>query len=525
MSEGQDRELGPGWAMPAAAASPPSSRERLAPSVGLLVVALVLVLLGRLWAAALAGLVSLTIAQASAFSDHFVRRLQVVQHRVAHLFGVALTVILLVPVHYLILTPIGLLLRLLRVDVLGPASGSDGWQLRSESHVERPRRVYADERSTLAASTRGGRRARTVRTVVAVLAVEALLFGAFRLVEQRRTPVPEFSGASGLGPGDSAALRDLPWVPETMGELGAAAAQVVYTPASMTSLRDFAGRYVNVTNRVRRSHATTLPGEPFDVWFFGGSTLFGFDAQRDEHTIPSEVVRLAEADGRPIRARNYGGPGMTNYQETLVFAQLVAAGERPDLAVFYDGINDIALGLFNSLAHLDVAGEPGQLQSDRVRDAWVNAGMVPGGTAAPPSPLIAGNDPVPAGDIPLDRLVDDVTDVYRQGVELADALGSANGFEVLHFWQPDLLSREPLDPGEQALVPSQFTDEFIFASVKAYRAMLLTRLPPETIDISTAYDALDGPVLADLVHVNEDGARAVAAAMYPAIGASLGSGG
>lgn len=53
----------------------------------------------------------------------------------------------------------------------------------------------------------------------------------------------------------------------------------------------------------------------------------------------------------------------------------------------------------------------------------------------------------------------------------------------------------------------------------------MTTAAAETIDISTAYDALDGPVLADLVHVNEDGARAVAAAMYPAIGASLGAGG
>lgn len=524
MSAGRDEEVKPGWATPSAASSPPSTWERLSPSVGLLVVALVLVLVGRFWGAALAALVSVAIAEAALLSDRFVRRLQAVQHRVAHLFGTALTLILLVPVHYLILTPIGLALRLLRVDLLGPASGSDGWQGRSESHVEHPRRVYADERSTLAASTHRGRRARTVRTVLAVLAVEALLFGAFRVVQDRRTPVPEFGGASGLGPGESAALRDFPWVPETMGELGAAAAQGVYTPATMGSLRDFEGRYVNVKNRVRRSHATTVPGEPFDVWFFGGSTMFGFDAQRDEHTIPSEVVRLAEADGRPIRARNYGGPGMTNYQETLIFAQLVAAGERPDLAVFYDGINDTALGLLNTLAHLDVAGEPGQLQSDRVRDAWVAAEVIPGGNAAPPSPLIAGDEPVPAGDVPLDRLVDNVTDVYREGVGLADDLGSAHGIDVLHFWQPDMFSREPLDPGEQALVPSQFTDEFIFASVKAYRERLLAELPAETIDISTAFDGLTVPVLSDLVHVNEDGARAVAAAMYPAIGAALGTG-
>jgi len=361
VTAGAEPALGHRWADPVLPPAPPSLRERLAPAIGLLVVGLVLAVLGRLWAAAVAVLVSLVIAQASMVSDAFVRRLATVQHRVAHAVGVGLATILLLPVHYLILTPIGLVLRLLRVDMLGPPSGASGWQARSTSHVDRPLRTYGDERSILAPATRRSQRARTVRTVLAVLAVQALLFGAFRLVEKRSTPVPEFSGASTLGPADSAALRDLPWLPETMPELGAAAGGGVYTPATMGSIRDFEGRYVNVENRVRRSHVTAVPGEPLDVWFFGGSTMFGFDAQRDEHTIPSEVVRLAEAEGRPIRARNYGSPGATNYQETMIFAQLLAAGERADLAVFYDGTNDAALQMLNSIAHLDIAGEPGQL--------------------------------------------------------------------------------------------------------------------------------------------------------------------
>lgn len=50
------------------------------------------------------------------------------------------------------------------------------------------------------------------------------------------------------------------------------------------------------------------------VWFFGGSTMFGF-GQRDEHTIPSEIVRSPAADGHRIEAVNVGTPTWAIWQE------------------------------------------------------------------------------------------------------------------------------------------------------------------------------------------------------------------
>ena len=510
------------WAAPkpragaeADAPARPGTGQRIAPSIGLLVVAAILALLGRELAAAIAVVASLAMAVASFASDAFVRAVHRLQHRVAHGVGVGLTVVLMVPVHYLVITPAGLIAKLFRVDTLRPTSGADGWQERSAEHRSRPRRGYTDERSTLAPESRSDRRWRTVRVVAAVLLVEALAVGIYVVVDERSTPQEEFQGVSGPGPRDSAALRDLPFVDELETQLGQAASGGVYTPTQDQSLRDFQSEYVNVTNRVRRSYETTAPGEPLDVWFFGGSTMFGFDGQRDDHTIPSEVVRLGEAEGRPIRARNFGAQGLTNYQETQIFAQLLVSGERPDLAVFYDGINDTALQLQNALAHRDVAGEPGQLQSDLLRGALVAAGVA--GSDAPPSPLSPDNAPRPAGEVPLDRLVRDVVDVYADGIELSINLGNAYGVPVVHFWQPDLLTRTPLHPGEEELLEVQGMDELIYQSMRAFWARVRQALPPGVNDISDAYDAIEVPVLSDIVHVNEDGARAVAAAMYPVI--------
>src|SRR5690606_14403447 len=230
---------------------------------------------------------------------------------------------------------------------------------------------------------------------------------------------------------------------------------------------------------------------------------------------------LRAAQGRPIRGYNYGAQGMTNYQETQLFAQLLVSGRRPDLVVFYDGINDIALQLQNTLAHRDVGGEPGQLQSDIIRNAMVAAGI---GTPEPPSPLLPEHAPVAAGQVPLDRLVQNVVDVYADGIELSITLGNAYGFPVLHFWQPDLLTRTRIDPGEEALLEVQGMDEMIYQSMRAFWSLVRQNLPEGSIDIADAFDGLDGPVLTDIVHVNEDGAAAVAAAMYPSITAAAPAG-
>lgn len=506
---GRGRDGGEGQGPP-----PITTRQRLAPTIGLAVVAVVLTLLDHTTAAIIAAVAGVVIGIACFASDAFVRGFHRLQHRVAHGVGVGLTWVLMFPIHYLVITPAGLIARLLRADPLRPTSGGDGWQARSAEHRSRPRKGYADERTVLAPESRHDRRWRTLRVVAAVLLVEALAVGIWVVVDDRSTPEEEFQGVSGPGPAASAALRDKPYVDQLQAELGQAAGGGVYTPTQDQSLRDFESTYVNITNRMRRSYETTVPGEPLDVWFFGGSTMFGFDGQRDDHTIASEVVRLGEAQGRPIRAHNYGAQGMTNYQETQLFAQLLVSAPPPDLVVFYDGINDVALQLQNTLAHRDVGGEPGQLQSDLIRSAMVAAGI---GTPEPPSPLRPEHAPVPAGQVPLDALVANIVDVYADGIELATTLGNAYGVPVLHYWQPDLLTRTPLHPGEEPLLEIQGMDEMNYQTMRAFWALVRENLPEAAIDISNAFDALEVPVLTDIVHVNEDGALAVATAMYPTI--------
>ena len=109
---------------------------------------------------------------------------------------------------------------------------------------------------------------------------------------------------------------------------------------------DYAGKFVNIQRAFRK----TIPDAYFnpqskdtiDIYFFGGSTIFGFNLS-DEESIPSQFVKLYQQknpNGKSIRVKNFGTPTYYSFQELMLLTNLVFKGERPDMVVFLDGVND-----------------------------------------------------------------------------------------------------------------------------------------------------------------------------------------
>ncbi|MCB1017793.1 MAG: SGNH/GDSL hydrolase family protein [Acidimicrobiales bacterium] len=416
---------------------------------------------------------------------------------------------------YAVLTPLGLGARLLGVRLLPEGE----WR-----HRPAPQRA-AHRRSVVKAPT--GRRGAaggvgprlTWRTAAALLAAGALAATLLPRVLDRspdESAIPEQLRGATYNAIDAPALADSAWRNDAGAEFAEASGGLTYTSYVGNSLRDYEGRYVNIADRQRASYRSALDAAPVDVWFFGGSTMFGFSAQRDEHTIPSEVVRLAEADGVRVRAHNFGSPGYVNMQETALAAQLLAAGERPDLMVFYDGINDLALQFQQAFGGVGIPGDPSDLS------AFAYRGLLEGqltGSGQPPSPL--GTVPSPGRPPQAAAVIAAITEVYGRGIDLATALGRQYGVPVAHFWQPDLFNTAELAPGEQEVVERLGMDEFQYDAVARISRALVEALPRTVIDLSDAFSATDAPVLTDQAHTNELGARLVAEAMYAELAPAL----
>jgi len=105
------------------------------------------------------------------------------------------------------------------------------------------------------------------------------------------------------------------------------------------------GKFVNVsplgfrrnnTTKPRDSSITTKPESHDLIYFFGGSTAFGYGVS-DEQTIPAQLEKL-----RPnSEVINFGRGYYYSEQENLLLDRLLNNGAaRPKTAIFLDGLNE-----------------------------------------------------------------------------------------------------------------------------------------------------------------------------------------
>jgi hypothetical protein len=93
------------------------------------------------------------------------------------------------------------------------------------------------------------------------------------------------------------------------------------------------------------------------LWTFGGSTMENTETT-DSLTIANSWARLFNQSLGPTHVKNFGTGGFFSSYELIKFQKLlreVPAGERPTMAIFYDGYNDALFGFQYG---------PGSLQKD-----------------------------------------------------------------------------------------------------------------------------------------------------------------
>ena len=493
----------PGWQEVEAPQAPatPSASPLIGLAVGVAVVAF-LVWRGHRTLAALLLVVVVAVTVARRLSPTFDRGAARVLHAISHGVGIALTWVFFVPFTLLVVTPVWLVLRVLRWDPLGPSPRRRGrWDPRTRRRRrEFPERLYADEREE-------GRRLRTTAhgalagVACCVLAVAAA-FGAYEvfvtLTRDSPAPVIGADGADGTDEGATALAPTLPaWQYFEVEPWSAELAQGEYQTApqydaSLTWRNDEVhSRYLNVEEGARRSYRPTTPTglDPVQVWFFGGSAAFGYN-QRDDHTIASEVVRLAEQDGVPVEIINFGTVAYTNWQQTVLLGQLLTERPPPDLIVFYDGKNDVGNYVY--------PGQPQHLWTQfgsEVQQALIDAG---------------------ARFLPDDRPVNQVPSpenaarIYNQGVQFSHRIAGSYGVPIVTYFQPNLYTRDlPVDDDviTYANLGDVSDDRALYDQVRAL-------LDPAVHDVADCLDALDAEVYWDDVHHNERGADAIAGCVY-----------
>lgn len=451
---------------------------------------------GRTTAAAMILIAATLVGLGAARSDRFRRGLDRSIHAVTKTVGRVLTLGLLGLAEVLIFTPLSLALWALRRDPLGGPTPDPAVWASHPGTVDQPpvaRRPFAREPSP--PPTRARRIVRFVPRAAGILVLFLALDLGTGWVWQRAVGTPDLAAAP-VEERIALATQDAPWFPDYRRELDAL--RYEFTPFVLTSPHDAAGRYINIEDGVRRSYEPSLagPGVP-TVYFFGGTNVWG-EGQRDGHTIPSEIARLAEEDGMAIRVVNFGQRGDVGFGEVLRFEQaLAAAAEAPDLVVFADGPDDYAVQREAPSADPSQYGlaeaQAAVVADDRsLWERYSDLSLLQRIAARARAVFSVQPAMAAEGAGGTDDLAADTASVYERGRLLADDIAVEHDVTIRNFWLP---IEEAEDTGS--------------AYSRASEA-----LSPQVIDVSDALDDVTEPVYLDGVRTNELGARLVAEAMY-----------
>ena len=459
---------------------------------------------------------ALLLPQAVVLAPRFGRALDRAGHRLAHAVGAVLSVVLLGAVHLVVFVPIGVLLGLFRTRLGPPGASAPGWSPRvALAGPPRPASTFdvrapAPRRSWV-----------TVAAVLVALVVADLGLGAVL-------------GATGVAPGVQGArirshrsviddmvagpaMADEPWAEQYSAELidAVASAASTYEPFLGWQAQDYRSEHINVQDGERSTYQPIV-GEgvrPVHLAVFGGSAAFGF-GQRDEHTIASQLARLAEDEDLAVRVRNVSATGWVLWQEYLAFERRLAEGERIDLAVFYDGFNELGVqgeAYSPDPSHYDVATLRRIIEDEadrRYEDPTLLGGVgevasayaAASGVGRLAHRLRGGDEAVAPVQAELSEHEAQqreraALDVYARGVQAIRDLGARHGVEVRFFWQ---------------------------AVQGAWLGTFADRLPAGVVDLSGVLEPA-GDVWLDGVHHNELGARVVADAIWAEIGSDVGA--
>jgi lysophospholipase L1-like esterase len=257
----------------------------------------------------------------------------------------------------------------------------------------------------------------------------------------------------------------------------------------------------------------------------GGSSLWGFGA-RDDQTIPSLLARELFEQGWDVQIRNLAEIGYVSTQEVVALVRELQAGYRPDVVIFYDGVNDTTSAYLEGQAGLTTnevnrRREFNLLQSSsRLAKALKTSLIGNSGSyrfAQAVRRRLAGDAGVPSantGPAQLGLIGGAVVRAYEANVLMVERLGREFGFQPVFYWQPVVFQKSTLVPFErEEALRYAWTEPMFLAVSAAISNSTALRSHPAFHDQSGIFADTQDLVFIDYCHTTEAANARVADAM------------
>ena len=276
-----------------------------------------------------------------------------------------------------------------------------------------------------------------------------------------------------------------------------------------------------------------LEQKPVEILMLGGSSLWGFGA-RDDQTIPSLLSRELFARKSDVRIRNLAEIGYVNTQEVVALVRELQSGFRPDLVIFYDGVNDTTSALLEREAGLTTNEVNRRREFNLLQSPSRLAGTLLGNLikesgsyrlAQSVQKRLSGSDGEsgPALDDPMrGRLAQEVVRRFQATVAIVERLGREFQFRPLFYWQPVVFTKPALAPVEREEAARYAWTEPMFREVqRQLRDSTTLRNDPAFHDLSDIFADSSDLVFIDYCHTTESANARIASAIAEGVAAVL----
>jgi hypothetical protein len=217
---------------------------------------------------------------------------------------------------------------------------------------------------------------------------------------------------------------------------------------------------------------------------------------------------------------NFGQLGFVSTQGVVQLENELRQRDRPDVVIFYDGVNDTVSGSSSRRAGLHLAYEEirRRVEAPRLHDtsprwaellSWSNLNRLISRLVTKAAPK-ARDEPRP------DSLVNAVVATYLENVRIVKSLATTYGFHAAFFWQPSLATGgKPLSGVERAIQEAEVSIPFARRVHARFRAQAAH--DPDVHDLSTVLDQESALTYLDWHHTTPEANRTIARAIAEAV--------
>jgi len=264
----------------------------------------------------------------------------------------------------------------------------------------------------------------------------------------------------------------------------------------------------------------------YHIYMFGGSTTWG-DGTPDWGTIPAYLQNMFNDTDQMICMHNMGQRAFHATQEVVELTNQLQLGVRPDMVIFYDGINEIG--------NMIEMGEPWLPSSILRRLLWEDVDpFVKLVSATNTYTFLIKYFKSPYAKPPVTRYSDEkaeqlmqqTIDIYINNYHIVEALSKQFDFEFKFFWQPTIAYKKPLTEDEQSILemyvprmgPLYFEDNMEVILSIHQRMEEMADDFDHLVYIGDAYEQHSGQLYFDIWHVTPEGNEIVAREIFDVVG-------